>query len=386
MALSIWLWLVAGLYGLSAFLTLRAHARVPALPAFSPDSAAAHPRVAVVVAARNEEIRIAATVRALAQQRSVDARVVVMDDRSSDDTGSRARAAIPKEAADRLRVMRVETLPHGWLGKCNALFTGVAEATRDFDAQWILCMDADCALAPDAIARAVAAAQSAVAAHVCILPRLESHSVLGKAGLLALMIPLMRRCAAANTDRPGASMGVGAFNLIRRDIYDSFNGHASLRLEVLDDVRLGTLVGRQGGRTRIFFAPDAATVSYAGSIPEIFRVLRKNAFAALRYNLPVSIALLTTITALWLSGAFGFLAMSAAGFAASGAFLATIIPALVGARRLGWGALPAILTPFAVIVMPLAFGASIVITIRDGGVRWRDTFYSIQALREGMVR
>ena len=61
-------------------------------------------------------------------------------------------------------------------------------------------------------------------------------------------------------------------------------------------------------------------------------------------------------------------------------------PANVFARRLGWGRISALLTP---LVFPMLFYAilnSAWVTTRQGGVYWRNTFYSLEELRMGAVR
>ena len=77
---------------------------------------------------------------------------------------------------------------------------------------------------------------------------------------------------------------------------------------------------------------------------------------------------------------------SAAGLAAGASLLSLSLPAGILARRLGWPLSAAALTPF---VFPLLFYAvlnSAVVTLRQGGVRWRDTFYPLATLREGTLR
>ena len=80
-------------------------------------------------------------------QRGIEAEFIVVDDRSTDQTGEILRR-LAKENP-RLQVKRVDVLPDGWLGKCHACHVGASAATGD----WILFTDADCWLKPDVIAR-----------------------------------------------------------------------------------------------------------------------------------------------------------------------------------------------------------------------------------------
>jgi hypothetical protein len=61
-------------------------------------------------------------------------------------------------------------------------------------------------------------------------------------------------------------------------------------------------------------------------------------------------------------------------------------PAGVYARRLGWPIVPALLAPPFYPVVMYAVVRSAVVTLRQGGIRWRDTFYPLAQLRAGTIR
>ena len=84
-------------------------------------------RCSVIVAARDEEARLEATVRHLLAQRDVTLEVIVVDDRSSDATGDILRRLASEDT--RVRATRVEHLPEGWLGKSHACHVGASAAT-----------------------------------------------------------------------------------------------------------------------------------------------------------------------------------------------------------------------------------------------------------------
>ena len=62
------------------------------------------------------------------------------------------------------------------------------------------------------------------------------------------------------------------------------------------------------------------------------------------------------------------------------------LPAWILARRLGWSMVGAALTPFIFPALLYAIVNSAWVTLRQGGVRWRDTFYSLDTLRRGTLR
>ena len=62
------------------------------------------------------------------------------------------------------------------------------------------------------------------------------------------------------------------------------------------------------------------------------------------------------------------------------------VPAAILARRLGWSWLVALCAPFMMPVFIWALLNSTFATVRQGGIRWRDTFYSLEMLRAGGVK
>ena len=92
----------------------------------------------------------------------------------------------------------------------------------------------------------------------------------------------------------------------------------------------------------------------------------------------VTLILATCILGLW--------TRTAAGITAGLAPMSLAFPAAVFARRLGWAPASAAMTPLSYLVLFFAVVNSAVVTLRQGGVRWRDTFYSLDTLRRGNVR
>ena len=131
-------------------------------------------RVSVVIAARDEAARIETTVRHLLAQIGVELEVIVVDDRSTDGTTEILTRLATED--NRLRVVRVDQLPAGWLGKCHACEVGAAMATGE----WILFTDGDIWLKSDVVARAVQQAETETADHVTLMPGVRTATFLGQ--------------------------------------------------------------------------------------------------------------------------------------------------------------------------------------------------------------
>ena len=117
---------------------LRWTKKLPPLNSFFTEPIKLKQTVSVVLAARNEADRIEKTVRGLLRQQEVNLEIVIVDDRSSDQSSEILRKLAAEDK--RVQVIRVDVLPPGWLGKCHACYLG-ANVTSG---EWILFTDADC--------------------------------------------------------------------------------------------------------------------------------------------------------------------------------------------------------------------------------------------------
>jgi hypothetical protein len=82
----------------------------------------------------------------------------------------------------------------------------------------------------------------------------------------------------------------------------------------------------------------------------------------------------------------GLLSGTAAGLAATLSPLSVILPAALLARRLNWPWTSAVLAPFMFPLFIYALLHSTFVTLRQGGIRWRETFYPLETLRAGNVQ
>lgn len=386
MAFTIFLWCLAVLWltiSVSTLFHLRWARRLPLLEA---QAELPHPgggkKVAcsIVIAARDEEARISATVRHLLDQRGAAIEIIVVDDRSSDRTGEILRRLAMEDA--RVRTLRVETLPERWLGKCHACHLGAEAATGD----WILFTDADCWMRADVIARAFQAARRTAADHVTLTPGVTPETLGGRAWHVMFLLSAISWISRVNRARPNAHLGIGAFNLMRTPAYRACGGYEALRLTVVDDVKLGLLLQRTGFRTQAFIGGDDVNCHWGTTVPGMIRIMEKNYFAILDYRLAPALVIGIAVPAIWAATLLAPFTTTTAGLAAGAALLSMIIPASVVVRRLGWPWTCAAAAPFMFPVLCYAVIRSAIMTLRQGGIRWRGTFYPLQMLREGTVK
>ena len=173
---------------------------------------------------------------------------------------------------------------------------------------------------------------------------------------------------------------------MRAEAYRACGGYEALRLTVLDDVRLGLLLRRAGKRTRAFVGGEDAECHWGTSAWSMVRLMEKNYFAVLDYRLWLALLGSVFVVALGAVLTLGLLSGTPTGIAAALSPLTLIIPGGILARRLGWSWRCALLVPFIYPLFLYTLLNSVYVTLRQGGVRWRDTFYSLEQLRAGGVR
>lgn len=375
--------IAAALYWLESGIAARlGRRRVPGLRDVDPLRDEALPTLTVLAAAKDEAGRVEDAARSLLRQDYPRLTLLVVDDRSTDGTAAILDRLAAKDP--RLRVDHVRELPPGWIGKCHALAHG-AERT---DSEWILFVDADVTLAPDAARRAVSLAVRQGWDHVAVGADMELESV-GEAvfvGAFMAVFNATQRPWLASDPRRKNAIGIGAFNLVRREAYVRAGGHGAVRYELLDDMALGKILKESGARQTFAKHEDRVTVRWHAGVRGLIRGVEKNAFPAARYNVFLGATAPWLMLAVGWAPVFGlFLPGAAPKIAAIAAWAGVLISYGEVARAARIRLWQAALMPVGVTLFVYAFLRSMAITLGQGGVRWRDTFYPIGELRKHRV-
>lgn len=384
-------WVVAALFFAflcATLLKLKWVKRLPSLAELGGESLATSPtgpasprfRVTIVLASRDEEGRLRQTVQRLLAQRFIDLELIVVNDRSRDGTQGILENLARQDP--RLVPLQVIELPEGWLGKCHACHMAALRATGD----WILFTDADCWLSEDAVVRALLAAQREAADHVVLAPGMEPEGFLAKPMQSSFVLAYSGHFARVNRDHPRMYIGAGAFNLVRRELYQRCGGYERLRLTVVDDVKLGQLIRRAGGKTRAFLGSTDALCHWGTTVRGLIHNLEKNHFALTDYRLSLVIGVSLFTGLLWGTALVGPFTGQAGGWAAFLACQSLGIPAAILSGRVGWTRWNGWLAPWLFPILTFSLINSTYVTLRQGGVRWRDTFYPLALLRQHNVR
>lgn len=339
------------------------------------------PSLSIIVPARDEAAAVEEALQRMLGLDYPDYEVIAVNDRSTDGTGA-IMDRVAAQVGDRLRVVHIEQLPEGWLGKNHAMSVGVSQAQGEF----ILLTDGDVMFDPLTLRRAMAAVQAGQLDHLVLLPETVTTTYFETALMNLFCLMLM-----ASTRFPlvrwkwfkDAYLGVGAFNLLRRSAFDQIVGFRSLQLEVADDLMLGRLVKHNGLNQDVYGGQGSLSVRWqSGGVWSIVRGLEKNAFSGTGYSITRTIGAVTVLCLLFVAPVIA---------AACGVWtwpvgilsIGSLILSVGTAMTVGFPVSVGLFYPWAMVVFAFIMLRSMVLTLRQGGIRWRDTFYSIESLRSG---
>lgn len=380
------LWIIAIASAIWWLLQLRvAVCTVQSVPPLEPDAEAWSPsgdeRVSVICPARDEGDEIEAAMRRRLADSAPWLEFIAINDRSSDDTGRILDRLAAED--DRLQVLHLTECPEGWLGKVNAQYQGEQIATGD----WLLFSDGDTHVEPGMMAAAMAHLEREHADVLAVLPKIVGGPWLLHAALPVLMRMLTGslRIWEANDDSKECVMGVGAFNLVRREALAKAGGMAALRMEIADDVGLAVIVRESGGRTRVASTDTGVWIRWYRSVRDLLAGTEKGCAKAgsrlkLAFGLLMSPVLLTCELApfvLWI-----WWPSTPAVIAVATAIIALVTVQTLAVRfRLHpvWSWLP----PVATLVTGVLVIRAVTLALVRGGIRWKGDAHTLKAAREG---
>jgi glycosyltransferase involved in cell wall biosynthesis len=340
------------------------------------------PKVSVIVAARNEARKIEAALRSILAQDYPNLEFIVVDDRSTDETGTILERLANKDP--RIYVVRIMELPKGWLGKNHAQHFGAERATGEL----ILFTDADVVMERSVISRAIAYLQHEELDHLAITPHLQMPGLLlGMfGGAFALFFGLYAKPWKARDPKSPRHIGIGAFNLVRAEAYRAIGGHQAIAMRPDDDMKLGKLLKKHGFHQDLVLSEGLITVEWYSSLGELIHGLEKNAFAGLEYSLAVVVAssigqlvifIWPLLAVVLTHGAIWWLNVA---IVASLAILYMDNAHCHGAKR--WHCVG---FPVTAILFQYIIWRATLKTLVNDGIDWRGTHYSLPELKANKI-
>ena len=355
--------------------------RLPLFDKFTIVQPGSWPKLSIIIPACNEEQHIEQAAKTILAQDYPNLEIILVNDRSSDSTGD----IIDQLAIDddRITAVHIKTLPKNWLGKVNALSEGKKYVTGD----WMLITDADIHYSPGILRKAVAYVLDKKIDHLALMPNVEMNSfgleiAINTFGLVFL---LTTRAAMINKPNSKYVIGVGAFNLVRTEVFNKTPGFEWLRMETVDDMGVGLMMNNAGAQTHFALADKDLSLGWYHSIGQMFKGLEKNLFGAgAGYSV---IKLSTQIVPLWGLVAAPFLAFYSDNIwlwsLATTAVALYLIFSIFFVRRKKTETFSLLLFPVGLILISLMMIWAAFRCVKNGGIDWRGTHYSTAELRAG---
>jgi glycosyltransferase involved in cell wall biosynthesis len=356
--------------------------QLPWLKDYAPAADGDCPRISMLFAARGEQEKLPGALATLVAVDYPNLEIVAVDDRSTDATGR----ILDEFAANhpQLRVVHVRELPEGWLGKPHAL----QEAYEASSGEWLVFTDADVKFRPDSLRRVAALTRARGLDHLALLGDVERSGFWDTVLItfFGMGFQLAADLHAVSNPNSRAYVGVGAFQMLRRSAYEACGTHRRLAMEVIDDMKLGKLVKQAGFRSGVAIAQDAVSVEWHLGLENLIRGLEKNFFAAAGFSVGmVALQVLSMLlfnVAPFLGLAFG------GGWVRALAGISVVIAMgfhLGGDVVMRVSRLYCLTLPLGAVLFTYILLRSTVITLRQGGIYWRETFYKLEDLRRGLV-
>jgi cellulose synthase/poly-beta-1,6-N-acetylglucosamine synthase-like glycosyltransferase len=338
----------------------------------------AEPSVAIIIAVKDEEDEVEKALNSVRQLDYGNFTIIVINDRSTDRTGEILRRIT--KVNPELSVITIKDLPKGWLGKNHALYQGYLASQEE----WMLFTDADIVYNRQALKKAMNYVYSNQIDHLTALPEITSRSSLFKSVMNTFAIMLEMRLQPWNAKNPssGASIGIGAFNLVKRTAYEKAGTHTEISLRPDDDLKLGELIKKSGLRQDVVYGDKEISLDWYTSLGQFVNGLMKNTFAVSGYHLPTAIAgailtlvvFVVPIPLLLLEGKRGLFMILC--ILVSQTLLMIFKKGIPGKW---WHAL---MIPFAGTVMVYIMIKSAFKTLKQGGIYWRNSFYALEELKK----
>ncbi len=242
------------------------------------------PPVSVLVPARNEDRNIEACVRSLLAQEYPNFEIIVLDDQSEDRTGEILKRLAQEDP--RLRILKGEPLPEGWVGKNWACHQLAQTACGTF----FLFTDADTRHHPRMLTDTMALALRTNADLLSGVPRQETATwpeVLTVPMVPWTMHTLVPVLLTRALPLPFLARAIGQFMLFRREAYERTGGHAAVRGVVVEDFALPGRAKRFGLRVELVDASTRVVARMYHNFTEAWNGFAKSLFGAFGYTLPI---------------------------------------------------------------------------------------------------
>lgn len=337
------------------------------------------PLISVVVPARNEGEEIERCLRSLLSMDYPALEIIAVDDDSSDKTGVIMERLAEQDK--RLKVIHIKELPEGWLGKTHAMFKGTQLTKGEF----ILFTDGDVFFEPETLQLAIKYMIHYKFDNISLYPQpIRSNywgNVMHDFFVMAWLIWMDPKSVSNPSSK--ACGGMGQFILVKKTAYEKLGGLNIIRGRIPVDFALVRLLKHSGAHQDILLGNDLLRFKWSTGLRGFINILNKNAYAGFGYStkrlfsVTVNLILKAILPYLML---FVLRDVRILGYALSVLIMHGLF-GYVGFRfQSGWKS--SLAFPLCVVLLLWVVWKSAITTIKQGGIRWRDRFVTLETLRD----
>jgi glycosyltransferase involved in cell wall biosynthesis len=255
------------------------------------------PMVSILIPARNEEENIVNILSDILRQEYTNYEVIVCDDNSSDRTSDVVISFSKEEPA--IRLIRLDHLPEGWLGKNRACHSLASSAKGEY----MLFLDADVRIGNGLIRNAVAYASRYSLALVSIFPKqilMTSGEKITIPNMNFILLSLLPLVLVRKSRNPSLAAANGQFMLFRSDEYRKILPHEQKKDKKAEDIEISRMLKIRKKKVACLVGDDSIKCRMYNGFRESINGFSKNVAAFFGGSLLLAFLF-------WIVTTFGFI-------------------------------------------------------------------------------
>ncbi len=347
-----------------------------------------HPKISIILPARNEEQYISRCIESLLKQTYINFELILINDESTDGT----LKIMEKYVNDsRVKILTITTRPLEWIGKNWACYNGYKISDGDL----LFFTDADTYHKPCTLELAVNYFLLHQLDALTVMPKLLSYDIITKITLPIFSIFMFTRFSPIRVNDKEKKVGYffGSFYIISRNIYKNIGTHESVKSEIIEDGALGKKVKEGNYKMIMLFGDDFVEAIWARDSKGLWNGIHRLVIPMYKES-KINAVLVTLAVFFILLFPFISLPLSLKYFTLTDPFanllmIFSVITSIVmistilfqNKYMLSQNQVYGICAPFGAVIINAGFISGIFKSFRRGSVSWRDRTYMINLLK-----
>ena len=236
------------------------------------------PFVSIVIPMRNEEKNVTRLIQNLKELTYENYEVILLDDRSKDNTKPLAIKAIGSD--NRFQIMDGVPLQEGWVGKVHACH----QLSKQANGEYLLFIDADVRLHEASIEKTLPFFQNKNIKLVTGFPQFHVTNLLSK-----LLVPMQQFVVwthlpayiANHTRFTKATAAHGAFMMFEAQTYREIGGHSTVQNSLVEDVHIARKLKENGYFIKLINNTPYVTCHMYDTNKEVWEGFLKNIYTGI---------------------------------------------------------------------------------------------------------